>query len=300
MTAGVPETRFNVPVGPHKMFDATTVALADVAEIRRKVPGATVNDVVLTTVGGALRKYLAKHKELPKESLVAVAPINLRGKEKSAGKASTPGNQVSAMSVPVRTDIADPLERLAAVRDYTVEAKEAKAGVSARIMTDLSQHIPGATMAAVARILTSERFAVRGTNLFISNVPGAQVPLYLAGAKLVQQHGMAPLANNMGLFVATPSYNGRIAFSIICERAIMPDIAFFRECIDESFADLMAATPKPEKVPAKPKAATAKPKAAPKTTAKSRAKAKPAPKPVAKVRAKPVAKGNATGKNRKK
>ncbi len=84
MTAGVPETRFNVPVGPHKMFDATTVALSDVAEIRKKVPGATVNDVVLTTVGGALRKYLAKHKELPKESLVAVAPINLRGKEKGA------------------------------------------------------------------------------------------------------------------------------------------------------------------------------------------------------------------------
>jgi len=289
MTAGVPETRFNVPVGPHKMFDATTVALADVAEIRKKVPGATVNDVVLTTVGGALRKYLQKHKELPQDSLVAVAPVNLRGK---GGKASTPGNQVSAMSVPIRTDIADPLERLAAVRDYTVEAKEAKAGVSARIMTDLSQHIPGATMAAVARLVTSERFAVRGTNLFISNVPGAQVPLYLAGAQLVQQHGMAPLANNMGLFVATPSYNGRIAFSIIGERSIMPDIAFFRECIDESFADLMKAAPKPEK----PIAATAKPKAAP----RPKAKAKAAPKPAAKDRVKPVAKGNATGKNPKK
>ncbi|HMO77110.1 MAG TPA: wax ester/triacylglycerol synthase family O-acyltransferase, partial [Sphingopyxis sp.] len=292
MTAGVPETRFNVPVGPHKMFDATTVALADVSEIRRKVAGATVNDVVLTTVGGALRKYLAKHKELPKESLVAVAPINLRGKEKGAGKASTPGNQVSAMSVPVRTDIADPLERLAAIRDYTVEAKEAKAGVSARLMTDLSQHIPGATMAAVARILTSERFAVRGTNLFISNVPGAQVPLYLAGAQLVQQHGMAPLANNMGLFIATPSYNGRIAFSIICERAIMPDIAVFRQCIDDSFAELMAAAPKPEK----PKAATAKPKLAPRTKAKPNATAKSGTA----TKAKPVAKGNATGKNRKK
>jgi diacylglycerol O-acyltransferase len=289
MTAGVPETRFNVPVGPHKMFDATTVALADVAEIRKKVPGATVNDVVLTTVGGALRKYLQKHKELPQDSLVAVAPINLRGK---GGKASKPGNQVSAMSVPVRTDIADPLERLAAVRDYTVEAKEAKAGVSARIMTDLSQHIPGATMAAVARLVTSERFAVRGTNLFISNVPGAQVPLYLAGAQLVQQHGMAPLANNMGLFVATPSYNGRIAFSIIGERSIMPDIAFFRECIDESFADLMAAVPRPEK----PKAATAKPKPA----AKPKPKPKTVSKPAAKDRVKPVAKANATGKNPKK
>ncbi|ALH81753.1 wax ester/triacylglycerol synthase family O-acyltransferase [Sphingopyxis macrogoltabida] len=293
MTAGVPETRFNVPVGPHKMFDATTVALADVAAIRAKVPGATVNDVVLTTVGGALRKYLAKHKELPKESLVAVAPINLRGK---GGKAATPGNQVSAMSVPVRSDIADPLGRLAAIRDYTVEAKEAKAGVSARIMTDLSQHIPGATMAAVARIVTSERFAVRGTNLFISNVPGAQVPLYLAGAQLVQQHGMAPLANNMGLFVATPSYNGRIAFSIISERSVMPDIAFFRECIDESFADLMAAAPKPEKA----KAATEKPKVAAKVAPKPAAKAKTAPKPASKPKAKPVAKGNATGKTRKK
>ena len=289
MTAGVPETRFNAPVGPHKMFDATTVALADVAAIRKKVPGATVNDVVLTTVGGALRKYLQKHKELPQDSLVAVAPINLRGK---GGKASKPGNQVSAMSVPIRTDIADPLERLAAVRDYTVEAKEAKAGVSARIMTDLSQHIPGATMAAVARLVTSERFAVRGTNLFISNVPGAQVPLYLAGAQLVQQHGMAPLANNMGLFVATPSYNGRIAFSIIGERSIMPDIAFFRECIDESFADLMAAVPRPEK----PKAPTAKPKPA----AKPKPKPKTVSKPAAKDRVKPVAKANATGKNPKK
>ncbi|MDK2759966.1 MAG: wax ester/triacylglycerol synthase family O-acyltransferase [Sphingopyxis sp.] len=289
MTAGVPETRFNVAVGPHKMFDATTVALTDVAEIRRKVPGATVNDVVLTTVGGALRKYLARHDELPPESLVAVAPINLRGK---GGKAATPGNQVSAMSVPIRTDIGDPLDRLAAIRDYTVDAKEAKAGVSARIMTDLSQHIPGATMAAVARLVTSERFAVRGTNLFISNVPGAQVPLYLAGAQLVQQYGMAPLANNMGLFVATPSYNGRIAFSIIGERSIMPDIAFFRECIDESFADLMAAAPRPEKV----KAATAKPKAA----AGPGAKPKPVARTATKSRVKPVAKKNATGKNPKK
>ena len=277
MAAGVPETRFNVPVGPHKMFDATTVALADVAEIRKKVPGATVNDVVLTTVGGALRKYLAKHKELPKESLVAVAPINLRGKEKAAGKASTPGNQVSAMSVPIRTDIEGPLERLAAVRDYTVEAKEAKAGVSARIMTDLSQHIPGATMAAVARILTSERFAVRGTNLFISNVPGAQVPLYLAGAQLVQQYGAGPLANNMGLFIATPSYNGQVGFSIISERAIMPDIAFFRTCIDESFADLLAAQPKPEKAAVKPKPVE-RPAPKTRTSSKTTPKAKAKPK----------------------
>lgn len=283
-TAGVPNTRFNVPVGPHKMFDATAVALSDCAIIRKKVEGATVNDVVLATCGGALRKYLEHHKELPDESLVAVAPINRRGKESGAGKASTPGNQVSAMSVPIRSDIADPLERLAAVRDYTVEAKEAKTGISARVMTDLSQHIPGATMAAVARILTNERFAVRQTNLFISNVPGAQVPLYMAGAKLTHQYGMAPLANNMGLFIATPSYNGRISFSIISERAIMPDIAFFRECIDAAFAELLAASPREGGYA--PRAATAAP--APKKAAKP-AKPVTAPKSVKKTPSKVAA-----------
>jgi diacylglycerol O-acyltransferase / wax synthase len=284
-TAGVPNTRFNVPVGPHKMFDATTVSLSDCAIIRKKVEGATVNDVVLATCGGALRKYLAHHGELPDESLVAVAPINRRGKESGAGKASTPGNQVSAMSVPIRSDIADPLERLAAVRDYTVQAKEAKTGISARVMTDLSQHIPGATMAAVARILTNERFAVRQTNLFISNVPGAQVPLYMAGARLTHQYGMAPLANNMGLFIATPSYNGHISFSIISERAIMPDIAFFRQCIDDSFAEMLGAAPReggyaPEAAPAPATSPAPKRKAA-----TSKAKAPPAAKKLAKPRA---------------
>ncbi len=292
-TGGVPDTRFNAPVGPHKMFDAATFALADFAPIRAKVPGATVNDVVLATCGGALRRYLEHHGELPKDSVVAVAPINLRGKK---GKADVPGNQVSAMSVPIRTDIADPLARLAAIRDYTVQAKEAKAGISARVMTDLSQHIPGATMAAVARILTNERFAVRQTNLFISNVPGAQVPLYMAGAQLTHSLAMGPLANNMGLFIATPSYNGRISFSVTSDRAIMPDIAFFRQCIEESFADLMAAVPKPEK----PKAVTATPKPAVKAAPKPKAKAKAVPKPAAKDRVKPVAKGNATRKTPKK
>src|SRR3546814_18928557 len=83
----------------------------------RRPPRSTRTDTLFpyTTL---FRKYLVKHKELPKESLVAVAPINLRGK---GGKAATPGNQVSAMSVPIRTDIAGPLERLDAIRDYTIE-----------------------------------------------------------------------------------------------------------------------------------------------------------------------------------
>lgn len=238
--AGVPETRFNAPVSPHKMFDASVFALKELSAIRALVEGATINDVVIAICSGALRRYLMKHKELPKDTLIAVAPINAR---KRAGEADIPGNNISAMSVRLATDIADPIERLQAIRNYTSEAKEAKAGISARVMTDLSKHIPGATMAGVARLLTSERFAPRQANLFISNVPGPQVPLFMNGARLTHQFGMAPLANNMGLFIAALSYNGTISFSITSDRDILPDISFLRECFEASFKELRHATP---------------------------------------------------------
>lgn len=235
---GVPKTRFNATLSPHKMFDGTDFALADLSMIRKKVEGATINDVVLAICSGALRRYLQHHKELPKKSLVAVAPVNLRSKSSDA---EMPGNNISAMSVELATHIADPLKRLTAIRDYTRDAKEAKTGLSARVMTDLTKHIPGATMAGVARLLSSPRFAPTATNVFISNVPGPQFPLYMNGAKLTHQYGMAPLAHNMGLFIATPSYNGRMSFCITSERSIMPDIAFFRECIHAAVDELLAA-----------------------------------------------------------
>jgi hypothetical protein len=98
-------------------------------------------------------------------------------------------------------------------------------------------------MAGVARLLTSERFAPRQANLFISNVPGPQVPLYMNGARLTHQFGMAPLANNMGLFIAALSYNGTISFSITSDRDILPDISFLRECFEASFKELRHAKP---------------------------------------------------------
>lgn len=251
----VPETRFNGPVSPHKMFEAVTFDLDELKAIRLKVDGATINDVVLAICSGALRKYLTKHKELPPESLVAVAPINARSR---TGEEANPGTNITAMTVKIWSDIADPLERMEAIRDTTRETKAAKSGLSARIMTDITKHIPGATMSGVARVLNSERFSQKVSNLFVSNVPGPQVQLYMNGAKLTHQYGLGPLGNGMGLFIATPSYNGTISFSIISDRKIMPDIEFFRECIKTAFVQLRDAKPVNGKAKTKPKAAPAK------------------------------------------
>ncbi|NCF61963.1 MAG: wax ester/triacylglycerol synthase family O-acyltransferase [Gammaproteobacteria bacterium] len=234
----VPKTRFNQAVSPHKMFDATRFSLDEMKQIKASVEGATINDVVIAICSGALRRYLDFHGELPADPLVAIAPVNARS---SGSEAEMPGNKISAMSVALPTGIEDPLERLQAIRDTTRQTKAAKSGISARLMTDLTKHAPAATLAGVARIIASGRFTSSLCNLFISNVPGPQQALYMNGAKLLHSYGLAPLADGMGLFIATPSYNGEMTFNIISAREMLPDIGFFRECLDASFDELLAA-----------------------------------------------------------
>ena len=231
-----PQTRFNAPVSPHKMFEAAIFSLGDMKRIKNSVEGATINDVVLAICAGGLRRYLESHGELPAEPLVAVAPVNARGR---GGDSGAPGNNISAMSVALPTQVDDPSERLQLIRDTTRQTKAAKSGISARLMTDLTKHVPAATMAGVARLVASGRFTSRLCNLFISNVPGPQQTLYMNGARLLHTFGMAPLADGMGLFIATPSYNGEMTFNIISAREIMPDIEFFRECLQAAFDELL-------------------------------------------------------------
>lgn len=235
----VPLTRFNQPVSPHKMFDATVFSLAKMKQIKDSIEDSTINDVVLAICAGALRIYLEHHEELPDDPLVAIAPVNKRGKGRDS---EIPGNKISAMAVALPTNIDDPIERLLTIRDTTRQTKAAKSGISARLMTDLSQHVPAATMAGVARIVAGGRFTSKLCNLFISNVPGPQETLYMNGARLLHTYGLAPLADGMGLFIATPSYNGEMTFSIISAREIMPDIEFFRECLEQSFDELLEAS----------------------------------------------------------
>jgi len=238
----VPDTRFNCNASPHKMFDATIFDLDALKAVRKAVPGSTINDVVLCICGGALRKYLQRHKELPPESLVAWVPINARpGVDKEA---DGPGNQITSMTTRVFTNVANPVERLRRIHKATQKSKEARAGISARLMTDLSQHVPAATLVTAGRLVLRAGMAANVCNLLISNVPGPQVPMFMNGAQQVATYGIAPLVDGMGLFIATPSYNGKITFNVTSTRETMPDIHFFIECIEASLAALTKAAKK--------------------------------------------------------
>lgn len=236
----IPRTRFNTTISPHRVFESANFTIEDIKTIKNTVEGATVNDVALAIVGGALNKYLSAHDELPEQSLAAMAPINIRAKNDTE-----PGNHLSMMTVQLRTDIDGALERLQAVHDSTLNAKELNNAIGARTMSEYTQTMPSALMAQGMRLSTSLGLANRmnpATNTFVTNVPGPQLALYNTGAKMLRYSGAGPLVDGMGLFHSVNSYCGKLTVSIIACREMMPDPAFYIQCITDTFNEMLSAS----------------------------------------------------------
>src|SRR4051794_4323134 len=238
---GVPRTRFNGKVSPHRVVDACFLPMAEMRAIKATEPGATINDAVLTVVGGALRRYLSAKKELPDSSLVAMAPISVRSEDQKRAA----GNQVTAMLALLGTDIADPRARLAAVRQSTHEQKEFSTAIGAQALSGYSEFLPGGLAALAAR--TASRFEMANRtipmmNTVVTNVPGPQVPLYSGGARLVRMLGLGPVSDGMGIIHPVVSYCGELVISFTACREMLPDPAFYAQCLQESFDDLALAT----------------------------------------------------------
>lgn len=266
----VPRTRFNGQVSSQRVMRWSTFAVGDISLLRKSVPGASINDAILTLCAGGLRKYLEAKQELNKRSLIAMAPINVRSEE----DAGAMGNQVSAMFVPIGTHIEDPIERLASVRRSTRSSKELGTAVGAKALTDYSRFVPAYTSAMAARLQSSMAASAQPVfNLTITNVPGPQVPLYSMGARMTNSLGMAPLAQGMGLIMPITSYCGEVHIGFTSCRDIVPDADFLKQCIEDSYGEFSAAAVTEAKV-AKKTAQTRK-RAAPKSTAKPKSKTKP-------------------------
>ena len=239
-----PRTRFSGTVTAHRVVENRSFDLGEVRRIKSVVDGATVNDAVLAVVAGAMRRYLESTNELPTDPLVVMAPISIR----SADEKGALGNRVSGMTLPIPTNEADPLERLRTVHTTTQASKEMANAVPAKTLADFNQFVPWAQMGLAARTAASLKLAdtVAPTiNTVVTNVPGPQVPLYMAGAKLLKQFGMGPVTDGMGIMHPVLSYNGEIAISVTACREMLPDPAFYAECIQASFDELSEATAPP-------------------------------------------------------
>ena len=239
VNTNIPRTRFSKPVTAHRIMEGRSFKLDEIKKIKSQVPGATVNDAILSICGGALRAYLDSKEELPGDSLIAMAPISVRSQEDR----NTFGNQVAAMTVALGTDIEDPLERLSMVHLSASSSKEMTNAIGAKLMTDFSRFIPSTTAAMASRLYTElgiSQSVAPGFNCVVTNVPGPQAPLYSAGARMVTHYGLGPIYDGMGLIFPVFSYCGQITVSINACREMVPDPEFFSECLQRSFNDLLA------------------------------------------------------------
>lgn len=249
-----PVTRFNAEVSPHRVFESRRFLLDEFREIRQLVEGSSINDVVLAVCGGALRRYLLVHDELPPASLVAIAPISIRHADATVARSS-----VSMMRVPLGTDIAEPVERLRHVHGHTSSAHEMEHAIGARELTDLSQHAPARTLATTARLLSGASLGVGKhaplANCTVTNVPGPTIPLYLDGARMTYFSAIMPITDGMGLVFAVTSHDGRIVISPTSCRELVPEPEVLAQCIRDEFQEFLAIARhgKRRKAPRRPK-----------------------------------------------
>lgn len=247
---GMPATRFNSALSPHRVFETRRFDLAELKALRALVDGATVNDVVLAVCGGALRRYLLEHGELPAQSLTAIAPVYTRGAEAEAAP------DLEWLQLQLGTDIADARQRLESIVAQTAASGTIRQAVAAREMTDITRHAPAATLALASKLLgravRSEGRSTPLANCTITNVPGPEQPLFLCGARLVYFSAMLPLSDGMGLVFAVTSYDGRIVISPTSCRELMPDPARFAFHVRESYQELVALASKPRQRAASP------------------------------------------------
>lgn len=220
-TLATPPTPLNSPITAHRRFAYGSLPLDAIKGIKNAY-SMTVNDVVLALCTSALRRWLLDHDGLPEGPIVVAVPVSVRTDDDQGAT----GNRVSIMVAQLPTQLADPEDRLVAVQAGMAEAKAQFEAVPATILQDLAAVIPTALSGLAARaIFSMADVGAFPFNLFISNVPGPQVPLYVAGASVLGLYPASAITDLTGaLNITLFSYHGSLDFGLIACRELVPDV----------------------------------------------------------------------------
>jgi WS/DGAT/MGAT family acyltransferase len=233
-----PRTSFNLAITPHRRVCFGEAALEDLKAVKNHF-GCTVNDVVLALCAGALRRYLLARGELPEAPLVALVPMSVRADEERLSG----GNRLSAMLTSLATDIADPVVRLRAISAAMSKAKSQESLIGADVLTDWMEFVFPALIGGAAHLISSMRLFdhIRPAfNVTISNIPGPQFALFLAGARVAGTYPLGPVVEGAGLNMTVMSYCDTAYFGLNGCRTSVPGIADLPVMITESLDELLA------------------------------------------------------------
>jgi len=225
------DTPLNGEVGPNRLFGTLVTPLDRVKEIKN-LTGVSVNDVVLATVAGGVRRFLSDRRSFDFNDVDfrAMAPVSVRG----ADERGTLGNQVAMWLVSLPVDEPDPLERLEAVQRATSHLKRTNQALGAATLVRLSAGAPATLVSMASRLATG----VRPFNMTVTNVPGPQFPLYLLESQMLESYALVPLWHAHGIGVALFSYAGHMYWGFNADYEIVPDVDVFASAIETAFDEL--------------------------------------------------------------
>lgn len=199
-------------ISPHRSWAHACASLDDVKVIGRTL-GGTVNDVILAAVAGSFRRLLEDTGVDPATALVRSAvPVSTRG----PGIDGVADNRVSVILYELPVALADPVERLAAVRAEMAERKETRMAEVGQAVVTLGDLLPPMVVGPVSRLTMRVMRAVpqRSVDTITTNVPGPQFPLYCLGRELLELWPFVPIAPGISRSTAIMSYNGRLFFGV--------------------------------------------------------------------------------------
>lgn len=240
-----PATPFNTTITANRAFAFSELPLADVKALGKRY-GVTLNDVVVAVCAGALRRYLAENGGVPDEPLVVCVPYSLRtGEEKERW-----ANHISMFFAPLPTHLEDPVERLNALHDDLLAARENFDQLPKSLIRDAYRFLPQAVFTISQKLLSKAPDWVPGSawNVVVSNVKGPAKTVEVTGATMAGYWPAAFLTTGVGLNITLQSYRDRIDFGFMGAADLTGDLWELPRYMTEALAELEAAAPQPATV----------------------------------------------------
>jgi WS/DGAT/MGAT family acyltransferase len=234
---GTPALSVDGTIGPHRVWAHSAASIDDVRRIR-KTHGGTLNDVVLAAVTNGYRELLLdRGDDLDHAVLRTIVPVSLRSEDAKG----VLDNRVSAILYELPVNVADPVDRLAAVHAQMEDLKASHMPEAGDAVTSFANLLPPMVVGNATRAFMrlSQSRGQRSLNTVTTNVPGPQFPLYCLGRQMLEHQPYVPISHGVRVGTAILSYNGQLAFGVTGDFDSVPEVGIVAQGIKQGIDELV-------------------------------------------------------------
>ncbi|WP_290512517.1 wax ester/triacylglycerol synthase family O-acyltransferase [Aeromicrobium sp.] len=232
---GPPQSILATELSRHRRFASLAATLQDFRRVREQ-HGGTINDVILAVITGGIRGWMLTRAEpvTAKTSFRAMVPMSVVAED---GLPTSLGSKVRGHLLSLPVGESNPVVRLHQVSYALKDHRETGSAVAANKLANLPGFATSTFHAVGARVADAE--AGRGHQIVITNVPGPQDPVYMAGEKVSEVYPCIPLSGHRAVAIGVTSYNSKVFFGIVADREAVPDVDVLAQCIEDALQELV-------------------------------------------------------------